>query len=77
VLLANLGAAAGVGIALVVSRLVNSYYQSYFATNLVFSSIEWWHVALGFGIASAVGVVLGSVATTYLFKSEINEVLGR
>jgi hypothetical protein len=34
-------------------------------------------VALGFGIASAVGVVLGSVATTYLFKSEINEVLGR
>lgn len=77
VLLANLGAAAGVCIALVVSRLVNSYYQSYFATNLVFSSIEGWHVALGFGIASAVGVVLGSVATTYLFKAEINEVLGR
>jgi len=77
VLLANVGAAAGVGVAFLVSRMVNSYYRSYFATNLVFSSIEGWHVILAFGIASLVGVVLGSIATTYLFKSEINEVLGR
>jgi putative ABC transport system permease protein len=77
VLLANLGAGAGVGFAFVVSRAVNSYYRSYFATSLVFSSIEGWHVVLAFGIASLVGVVLGSIATTYLFKSEINEVLGR
>lgn len=77
VLLANVGAAAGVGIAFLVSRAVNSYYRSYFDTTLVFSSIEGWHVVLAFGIASLVGVVLGSVATAYLFKSEINEVLGR
>ncbi len=77
VLLANVGAAAGVGIAFLVSRLVNAYYRNYFSTNLVFSSIEGWHIALAFGIASAVGVVLGSLATTYLFKSDINEVLGR
>jgi putative ABC transport system permease protein len=77
VLLANVGAAAGVGIAVLASRLVNSYYRNYFATNLVFSSIEGWHVILAFGIASAVGVVLGSLATTYLYKAEINEVLGR
>jgi putative ABC transport system permease protein len=77
ILLANVGAAAGVGVAFIVSRLVNSYYRSYFATTLVFSSIEGWHVWLAFGIASMVGVVLGSIATTYLFKSEINEVLGR
>jgi putative ABC transport system permease protein len=77
VLLANLGAAAGTGVAFLVSRAVNSYYRSYFDTTLVFSSIEGWHVALGFGIASLVGIVLGSVATAYLFKSEINEVLGR
>jgi putative ABC transport system permease protein len=76
-LLANIGAAAGCALALLVSRLVNSYYRSYFDTSLVFSSIEGWHVALAFGIASLVGVVLGSLATTYLFKSEINEVLGR
>ena len=77
VLLANVGAAAGVGIAVLVSRLVNAYYRNYFSTNLVFSSIEGWHVILAFGIASTVGVVLGSLATTYLFKSDINEVLGR
>jgi putative ABC transport system permease protein len=77
ILLANVGAAAGIGVAFLVSRLVNSYYRSYFATDLVFSSIEGWHVWLAFGIASLVGMVLGSIATTYLFKSEINEVLGR
>ncbi|HKW14484.1 MAG TPA: FtsX-like permease family protein [Candidatus Krumholzibacteria bacterium] len=77
VLLANVGAAAGVGVALLASRMINSYYRSYFATNLLFSSVEGWHVWLAFGIASLVGVVLGSIATTYLFKSEINEVLGR
>lgn len=77
VLLANLGAAAGIGVAFLVSRLINSYYRGYFDTSLVFSSIEGWHVVLAFGVASLVGVVLGSVATAYLFKSEINEVLGR
>ena len=76
-LLANLGAAAGIGIAILVSRAVNAYYRSYFDTTLVFSSIEGWHVALAFGIASLVGVVLGSLATIYLFKAELNEVLGR
>lgn len=77
VLLANLGAAAGVGLAFVVSRAVNAYYRDYFDTTLVFSSIEGWHVALAFGVASLVGIVLGSLATGYLFKAEINEVLGR
>ena len=76
-LLANVGAAAGTGVAFLVSRLVNSYYRSYFDTTLIFSSIEGWHIALAFGVASLVGIVLGTVATTYLFKSDINEVLGR
>ena len=76
-LLANIGAGVGTGVAFLVSRAVNSYYGSYFDTSLVFSSIEGWHIALAFGVASLVGIVLGSVATTYLFKSEINEVLGR
>ena len=77
VLLANLGALAGIGTAVLVSRAVNAYYRNYFGTTLVFSSIEGWHVALAFGVATVVGVVLGSLATTYLFKAEINEVLGR
>ncbi|HET6348580.1 MAG TPA: FtsX-like permease family protein [Candidatus Krumholzibacteria bacterium] len=77
VLLANAGAAAGVGLAVLVSRAVNAYYRNYFDTTLVFSSIAGWHVVLAFAIASLVGVVLGSLATTYLYKSEINEVLGR
>ena len=76
-LLANLGALAGVGTALFVSRAVNAYYRDYFDTTLVFSSIEGWHVGLAFGVATLVGVVLGSLATAYLFKAEINEVLGR
>jgi len=76
-LLANIGAAVGVGVAFLVSRAVNSYYRGYFDTTLVFSRIEGWHIGLAFGIASLVGIVLGTVATTYLFKSEINEVLGR
>jgi putative ABC transport system permease protein len=77
VLLANLGSLAGIGTALLVSRAVNAYYRNYFGTTLVFSSIEGWHVALAFGVATLAGVVLGSLATTYLFKAEINEVLGR
>lgn len=77
VLLANVGAAAGCSAAFLVSRLVNSYYRNYFDTSLIFSSIEGWHIALAFGVASVVGLALGSVATAYLFKSEINEVLGR
>jgi putative ABC transport system permease protein len=77
VLLANLGALFGVGIAFLVSRAVNAYYRGYFDTTLVFSSIEGWHVALAFGIASLTGVTLGSIATAYLFKADINEVLGR
>ena len=77
VLLANVGAAAGVGFAVLVSRAVNAYYRHYFDTSLVFSSIEGWHVALAFGVASLVGVTLGSLSTAYLFKSDLNEVLGR
>lgn len=77
VLLANLGAVLGVGLALLVSRAVNAYYRGYFDTSLVFSSVEGWHVALAFGIATTVGVALGSIATAYLFRADINEVLGR
>jgi len=77
ILLANIGAAVGVGLALVVSRGVNAYYRAYFDTNLVFSTVEGWHIALAFGIASLIGIVLGSLATTYLFKARISEVLGR
>jgi putative ABC transport system permease protein len=77
VLLANLGAALGVAASLLVSRAVNAYYRGYFDTTLLFSSIEGWHVGLAFAVASVVGVALGSLATAYLFKAEINEVLGR
>jgi putative ABC transport system permease protein len=77
VLLANLGAAAGIGVAFVVSRGVNAYYQRFFDTDLVFSAIAGWHVALAFGLASAVGWLVGSLAGAYLFKLEVNEVLGR
>ena len=77
VLLANLGAAIGVGVAFVVSRVVNGYYQRFFDTDLVFSRIAGWHVALAFGVASLVGCLVGSLATAYLFKLQVNEVLGR
>ncbi len=77
VLLANLGAAVGVLLALVVSRGVNAYYQRYFDTTLVFSSVAGSHVLLAFGVATVVGVAVGSLATTYLFKLRVNEVLGR
>lgn len=77
VLLANTGAAVGVALALVVSRGVNAYYQRYFDTTLVFSSVTGAHVALAFGVATVVGVAVGSLATTYLFKLRVNEVLGR
>jgi putative ABC transport system permease protein len=77
VLLANLGATIGVLLALAVSRGVNAYYRRYFDTDLVFSSVTVSHVALAFGVATVVGVVVGSLATTYLFKLRVNEVLGR
>lgn len=77
VLLANVGATIGVLLALAVSRGVNVYYQRYFDTDLVFSSVTASHVALAYGVATAVGVAVGSLATTYLFKLRVNEVLGR
>ncbi len=77
VLLANVGATIGVVLALLVSRGVNAYYQRYFDTALVFSRVTWSHVGLAFGVATVVGVVVGSLATTYLFKLRVNEVLGR
>jgi putative ABC transport system permease protein len=77
VLLANVGATIGVMLALVVSRGVNAYYQHYFDTALVFSRVTGAHVALAFGVATVVGVAVGSLATTYLFKLRVNEVLGR
>lgn len=77
ILLANLGATIGVLLALAVSRGVNAYYRRYFDTDLVFSSVTASHVALAFGVATVVGVAVGSLATTYLFKLRVNEVLGR
>ena len=77
VLLANVGASIGVVLALAVSRAVNLYYRSYFDTDLVFSAVTGSHVALAFGIATAVGLVVGSLATVYLFRLQVNEVLGR
>ncbi len=77
VLLANVGAAVGVGLALLVSRGVNLYYRRYFDTDLVFSAVTGTHVVLAFGIASLVGLIVGSLATTYLFRLRVNEVLGR
>ncbi len=77
VLLANVGATVGVLLALVVSRGVNGYYRRYFDTDLVFSSVTGSHVALALGVATVVGVAVGSLATTYLFKLRVNEVLGR
>ncbi|HEX5133703.1 MAG TPA: ABC transporter permease [Candidatus Krumholzibacteria bacterium] len=77
VLLANAGATIGVGLALLVSRGVNLYYRRYFDTDLVFSAVTGTHVALAFGIATAVGLVVGSLATVYLFRLQVNEVLGR
>ncbi len=77
VLLANLGAIAGVLLGVIVSRGVNAYYRHYFDTDLVFSRVTGTHVALAFGIATLVGVVVGSLATSYLFRLRVNEVLGR
>ncbi len=77
VLLANTGAAIGVALALVVSRGVNMYYRRYFDTDLVFSAVTGMHVALAFGIATLVGLLVGSLATAYLFRLQVNEVLGR
>jgi putative ABC transport system permease protein len=77
VLLANAGALLGVGLAVVVSHAVNLYYRNYFDTDLVFSSVTAPHVALAFGIATLTGWIVGSLATVYLFRLQVNEVLGR
>jgi putative ABC transport system permease protein len=77
VVLANVGAILGVALALLVSRGVNLYYRHYFDTDLVFSAVTGAHVALAFGIASVVGLLVGSLATVYLFRLQVNEVLGR
>lgn len=77
VLLANIGACIGVLLALAVSSGVNAYYQRFFDTALVFSHVTGSHIALAFGVATMVGIAVGSLATTYLFKLRVNEVLGR
>ncbi len=77
VLLANIGAALGVLLGVIVSHGVNAYYQRYFDTTLVFSNVTGMHIALAFAVATLVGAIVGMLATAYLLKLRINEVLGR
>jgi putative ABC transport system permease protein len=77
VILANLGSLFGVALAYAVSAFVNRFYQYYFDTALVFSSIRLAHVLLACGVSTLIGLVVGSLATGYLFKLRVTEVLGR
>lgn len=76
-LLAVLGSAAGLGIGLLASSIVNAYYRRYYDTALVFSEVSAGVVAQAMVLAVALGMAAGVFAGTRLLVSDPLEEVGR
>ena len=69
-LLSTLGGAAGVGVGLVSSRVVNSYYQRYYDTTLVFSQVTGEVVLQALVLALVLGMAAGVFAGMRLLAAD-------
>lgn len=77
ILVAALGSAMGVGLALLAGWTVNTYYQHYFDTALVFSRITGGIVRFSVLLSLGLGLVAGAVAAWRLARTRAVVLWGR
>ena len=76
-LLSTLGGAAGLGVGVVSSAVVNAYYQRYYDTTLVFSQVTGVVVMEALVLAVLLGMAAGVFAATRLLASDPLDEMGR
>ena len=76
-LLSTLGGAAGLGVGIASSSVVNAYYQRYYDTTLVFSQVTGGVVAEALALAVLLGMAAGVFAATRLLASNPLDEMGR
>ena len=76
-LLSTLGGAAGLGVGIVSSAVVNAYYQRYYDTTLMFSQVTGVIVAEALALALLLGMAAGVFAATRLLASNPLDEMGR
>ena len=76
-LLSTLGGAAGLGIGIASSSVVNAYYQRYYDTTLVFSQVTRLVVLEALALAVLLGMAAGVFAATRLLASDPLDEMGR
>lgn len=76
-MLSTLGGAAGLGIGIASSALVNAYYQRYYDTTLVFSQVTGMVVTEALALAVLLGMAAGVFAATRLLASDPLDEMGR
>ncbi len=76
-LLSTLGGAAGLGVGIASSSVVNAYYQRYYDTTLVFSHVTGVVVTEALALAVLLGMAAGVFAATRLLASDPLDEMGR
>ncbi len=76
-LLSTLGGAAGLGVGVASSSVVNAYYQRYYDTTLVFSQVNGTVVAEALVLAIVLGMAAGVFAGTRMLASDPLDEMGR
>lgn len=76
-LLSTLGGAAGLGVGVAASALVNAYYQRYYDTALVFSQVTGVVVAEALALAVVLGMAAGVFAGVRMLASDPLAEMGR
>ncbi|HLW48758.1 MAG TPA: FtsX-like permease family protein [bacterium] len=74
---AGAGSAAGVGLAYVLSFLINGYYRRVFDTNLVFSRVTWGLIADAAALSMVLGLAAGGLTAWRLLRRRPLDQLGR
>lgn len=76
-MLSTLGGAAGLGVGVASSAVVNAYYQRYYDTTLVFSQVTGVVVTEALALAVLLGMAAGVFAATRLLASDPLDEMGR
>ncbi len=76
-LLSTLGGAAGLGVGVASSAVVNAYYQRYYDTALAFSQVTGPVVTKALALALLLGMAAGLFAATRLLASDPLDEVGR
>jgi ABC-type lipoprotein release transport system permease subunit len=74
---ATAGTAAGVGLAYILSFVINAYYQRVFDTDLVFSRVTWSLIADAAALSVLLGLAAGGLTAWRLLRRHPLDQLGR